>query len=170
MNNDLLRIGDEGYCAGAWNEVLFSVHRTQATLERMIQLRRCFQTLIARMPAGKIASLTVIEPSSSAATMPAPVREESARLIREVAPALMAAATVVEGSGFLAATGRLVISGVYMLSRQTFPTKVHTAVDEGARWLLPLIGRKSERDFDSLAAAIAAARGGLRPQSGAARR
>lgn len=71
---------------------------------------------------------------------------------------------MLEGDGFLAATGRLVISGVYMLSRQTFPTKVHPSLQEGARWLLPFTGRQHERDIDSLAAVIATARRSQAPR------
>jgi hypothetical protein len=160
--NDLVEVQEPGYCIGAWNDVLYSAFRAQATLDSLVKVRRAIEQLASQIP-GPIYTLTVLEPSAFNTTMPAPIREEASRIVRDMAPRTGATVTVIEGTGFRSATARLVTSGVYLLSRQTFPTKVFPTVYEGAHWLLSLAGRKDARDTDAISEAIAQARSKLAP-------
>jgi hypothetical protein len=165
MDENKIEVQEAGYCVGAWNEFLFTAFRTQATLDGLVRVRRSLE-LLAERTKGKIFTITVLEPSAFNTTMPAAVREAAARIVSDMAPRTGATVTVIEGTGFRSATARLVTSGVYLLSRKTFPTKVFGTVPEGARWLLTLAGRKSESDSDAIGALIAQARGRLAPLPG----
>jgi hypothetical protein len=164
LMGDELEVHEPGYCIGVWHEVMYSAFRTQATLESLAKVRHAIEELAKRTP-GKIYTVTVLEPSAFDNSMPAAVREEASRIVRDMAPRTGATVTVIEGTGFRSATARLVTSGVYLLSRQTFPTKVFGTVPEAARWLLTLAGRKSSADSDSISAAIELARSRLAPLS-----
>jgi hypothetical protein len=153
-------VQEPGYCIGVWNEILFSAFRTQATLDALARVRSGIEKLAARV-SGPLYTLTVLEPSAFNTTMPAPIREEAARIVRDMAPRTGATVTIIEGTGFRSATARLVTSGVYLLSRQTFPTKVFGTVPEGARWLLSHCGRKD--GTDEICGVIAQARSQLAP-------
>jgi hypothetical protein len=162
MSDERIRVQEDGYCIGVWNEVMFSAFRAQASLESLVEVRRCLKALAARVQ-GPIYTLTVLEPSAFNTSLPTPVREEASRIVRDMAPRTGATVTVIEGTGFRSATARLVTSGVYLLSRQTFPTKVFDTVPEGARWLLSMARRREASDVESIAHVIAEARSHLAP-------
>jgi hypothetical protein len=159
---DELEVHEPGYCIGVWHEVMFSAFRSGATLEALGKVRHAIEGLAMRTQ-GKIYTVTVLEPSAFDSNMPASVREEASRIVRDMAPRTGATVTVIEGTGFRSATARLVTSGVYLLSRQTFPTKVFGTLPEGARWLLTLAGRKNSADSEAITAAIEHARSRLAP-------
>lgn len=62
-------------------------------------------------------------------------RAEATAIARELAPRTVAQAFVIEGSGFRAATTRMVISSVTTLSRPGYPHKTFAEVRTGAGWL-----------------------------------
>jgi hypothetical protein len=165
MGDDLGVVQEPGYCIGVWNDVMFSAFRTQATMESLAQVRRCIELLLNRT-TGNIYTLTVLEPSAFNNTMPAGIREEASRIVKDMAHRTAATVTIIEGSGFRSATARLVTSGVYLVSRNTFPTKVFSTVPDGARWLLSLGGRRDERDTAAISDVVAKARAQLAPLPG----
>lgn len=48
-------------------------------------------------------------------------------------------ATVIEGSGFVAATVRSVVSGLTLVTRPPFPSRIFETVDQGVSWFVPTI-------------------------------
>src|SRR5262245_50729617 len=129
MGEQQIEVRKDGYCIGVWNEFLFSAFRTQADLQALTEVRRCLQGLLDRTQ-GKIYTITVLEPSAFNSSMPAAVREEASRIVRDMAPRTGATVTVIEGTGFRSATARLVTQGVYLLSRQPVRTKVFDTVPQ----------------------------------------
>ena len=82
---------------------------------------------------GRSVAVTVLEPSA-AQSVPKEVRDESAALAGEFKS--LAAATVIEGSGFRAAAVRTAVASLFLLARPPFPHKVFGDLAEGAGWVI----------------------------------
>jgi len=64
------------------------------------------------------------------------VRDEGAALTAEFKS--LAAATVIEGSGFRAAATRTAIAGMYFIAKPPFPHKVFGDLSTGAGWVIAM--------------------------------
>lgn len=68
-------------------------------------------------------------------------------------------ASVIEGSGFVGATVRSVVSGLTLLTRPPFPSRIFDSVTDGIHWLAPLVApRPSPAFIRELESAVASAR------------
>jgi hypothetical protein len=117
-----------------WRNVLVASWRDAPTPPFMRKMGDHTAAIIARYPKGYI-SLAFVPPI---AVFPGPeFRVEAERVTKLGATHLKAIAQVVEGKGFGAATVRALISGVHMVSRNAYPSRVFDETDEAISWLLP---------------------------------
>lgn len=64
-------------------------------------------------------------------------RREMEAVARKFASIGSVCATIIEGSGFVPAAVRSVLSGVIMVARPAFPNKVFEGQDDAIHWLVP---------------------------------
>jgi hypothetical protein len=102
-------------------------------------------------------ALSVLEPGA-AQSVPREVRDESAALTTEFKS--LAAATVIEGSGFRAAATRTAVSTMFLFARPPYPHKVFGDLAEGAAWVLETAGKTTAIAVsrDDIVRAVEAAR------------
>src|SRR5262249_32667704 len=132
-----LHYADEGHAIGSVANVFINVIRKPATIEMIRETRRQVQRHFRRWNNVCLA-MTVLEPGA-AQTVPREVREESAALTADFKS--LAAATVIEGSGFRAAATRTAVTTIFLFSRPPYPYKVFGDLVEGATWVLATAGR-----------------------------
>ena len=117
---------------------------------------------VARRHPGGIGLVCVVEP-----TAPPPgddMRRASAQMVRDHQSVLGAIACVVEGTGFVAALGRSVLSAMSLLvGTKKAPMTVVGTVAAASLWIAPRMGR---RDGRALEDAIESLRGRLAPWAG----
>ena len=127
-----LQFADETHAIGSVGSVFVNVVRKPATLEMLRETRRQVQRHFRRCNNVSVA-LSVLEPGA-AQSVPREVREEAAALSAGFKS--LAAATVIEGTGFRAAATRTAIMTMYFLSKPPYPHKVFGDLSEGASWML----------------------------------
>jgi hypothetical protein len=133
-----------------------NVLRRPATLEMIEEIRRQVQRHFRRCN-GVTLALSVLEPGA-AQSVPRDVREKSAKLTTDF-PSL-AAATVIEGSGFRAAATRTAVTTMFLFARPPYPYKVFGDLAEGASWVIETGKRGAPLSVtaDDLVRAVAEAR------------
>src|SRR6185312_14460461 len=89
---------------------------------------------------GVVIAMSVLEPGATQ-SMPREVRDNSTRLTTEYSS--LAAATVIKGSGFRAATTRTAVTTMFLFARPPYPYKVFGNLSEGASWVVAT-GQKSQ--------------------------
>jgi len=106
------------------------------------------------------AAVTVLEPTA-AQSVPKEVRHESASLAGEFKS--LAAATVVEGTGFRAAAVRTALASMFLIARPSFPHKVFGDLMESAEWLIATAERAAtmHASSDDIVRAVAETRRAL---------
>ncbi|HEX6836806.1 MAG TPA: hypothetical protein VF334_09555 [Polyangia bacterium] len=127
-----LHFADETHAIGSVGPVFINVVRKPATLEMLKETRRQVQRHFRRCNNVSLA-LSVLEPGAAQA-VPREVRDEGAALTAEFKS--LAAATVIEGTGFRAAATRTAIAGMYFISKPPYPHKVFSDLSEGAGWVI----------------------------------
>ena len=138
-----LHFADDMHAIGSIGIVFINIVRKPANLEMLKETRRQVQRHFRRWNMKSVA-LSVLEPSAAQA-LPKEVRDETAALTTDF-PSL-AAAVVIEGTGFRAAATRTAMAGLFLLSRPKYPQKVCGSVGDGAGWLVatrPEIGVSAE--------------------------
>jgi hypothetical protein len=150
---------DEGCAIATCGNVFVNVMREAQTLPRLRELRRHIVRHVAVWGANTI-SISVLEPGATANT-PKEVRDETAAITRDYQS--IAAAIVIEGSGFRAAALRAVVAAIYLVSHSPYPHKIVETVFDGARWLVEQAGRAGQRHVSAadIAAAVSVARAAL---------
>ena len=136
------------------------VFRQPPTLENMAFLRaesaKLNQTL-----NGKYASLSILE-RTGIGNPASDVREASASLARDFT--LLGAAIVLEGSGFLPAAGRTLITGIFLLTKKKYPHKIFSDAGDGATWLVPFLSAAGiQQSASEILAAAEATRKAIKP-------
>ena len=127
-----LHYADERHAIGSVGIVFVNVIRHPATVEMIRETRRHVQRHFRRWE-GRSVAMSVLEPSAAQA-VPKEVRQESAALAGEFKS--LAAATVVEGTGFRAAAVRTALASMFLIARPSFPHKVFGDLSEGAGWVV----------------------------------
>ena len=140
-----LHFADETHAIGSVGNVFINVVRKPATLEMLRETRRQVQRHFRRCNNVSVA-LSVLEPGA-AQSVPREVRDASASLAAEFRS--LAAATVIEGSGFRAAATRTAIASMFLLARAPFPHKVFGDLSEGAGWVLDALGKAAPNAISS---------------------
>ena len=112
---------------------------------------RASKRLIARMGGRPIVNLTMVH---AGMTVPGDeVRRHAEELVRKVANEQLAAVTVLEGTGFYAATARVVTSGMFLLSRNEMQRKMAASIEAAADWIGTRIGLHPPEIGELIAAA-----------------
>ena len=127
-----LHFADETHAIGSVGNVFVNVVHRPATLEMLRETRRQVQRHFRRWNGVSVA-VSVLEPGA-AQSVPREVREASAALAAEFKS--LAAATVIEGTGFRAAATRTAIASMFLIARAPFPHKVFGDLSEGAGWVI----------------------------------
>ena len=112
-------------------DVHISVYRGALTREALIGVSTAHRDLIARYPEGtcvlSYAELNTPLPSAEA-------RELTAELTKEFAPGIRCSVTVIGGQGFWASAVRSVVTATLVLSRNGYPVKIMSTIEEGAAY------------------------------------
>jgi len=109
-----------------------NVLRKPATMAMIDEIRRHVARHHRRCN-GVVIAMSVLEPGA-AQSVPREVRDNSARLTTEYSS--LAAATVIEGSGFRAAATRTAVTTMFLFARPPYPYKVFGNLSEGASWVI----------------------------------
>jgi len=118
--------------------VLFGVWRDAPQMAQMRSLARAGELHRDALPAGdKQAYINVVLDGTP--NFSDEVRAEAALLARRAAGWRSATAHVVLVSGLRGLTVRTFMSTFLLLGRPAVPTKVFSAMEPAARWLLPLL-------------------------------
>ena len=155
-----LHFADEGHAIGSVANVFVNVIRKPATLEMIRETRRQVQRHFRRWNNLCLA-VSVLEPGA-AQSVPREVRDESAALTADFKS--LAAATVIEGSGFRAAATRTAVTTLFLFSRPSYPHKVFSALGDGASWVIETAGKAASiaATPDDVVRAVEAARGAIK--------
>ena len=122
----------DGLATGRAHQTCVAVWRSEPTAVRFGRQRSALEGMVRTYP-GKTKFLCVIEPDT-----PPPseaIRRAAGAMIDGHKENLGKVACVIEGTGFRAATTRVVLSGIAMLIRSSVPTKFFGTVESAARWL-----------------------------------
>jgi hypothetical protein len=152
---------DGGLALASIGAVYISILRTPLTVDGVVLMARHSKRLYEARH-GKSASIAIIEPSAASAAS-AEVRERSAELAK--AHPILGAAIVIEGSGFRPAATRTLVAGMYLVTKKAYPHKIVSTAEEGAAWLVPILGQSGiEQSADAIVAAVAETRAMLTPR------
>jgi hypothetical protein len=152
---------DDGLALAEIGALTVYVMSKPLTMQRLEPMRQAGERQHARF-GSKCASLTVVE-SGAIAEMPKELREEAAKIVRELATDVQT--TVLEGSGFKAIAGRAIMTGVRLMSGRRANEKIFADVDSALAWLVPLVPAvdPTQRvDAPAAAALIARARAAIK--------
>ena len=153
MSYDLrIEVADDFSAIGTYGPVIMNVAARPLPVARIRESLRLTRQL--EKLRGKIGSFSVVEP---AAVQPQPDAERAETNQMMLNSPLTAAALVVEGSGFRAATARTVIAGWFFL-KKPYAVKVLSEADAGASWLAAELTRHGVKDIDPHALVDALAR------------
>ena len=125
---------DDGLALGNIGNVFVNVFRQRGTLPRIAQVRARLEKLILQYPEG-IAQILVFEETSIDGTVRADERAAGTEMAKQFAPNTLALAYVFEGGGFRAASARMVLSAIRLVSRSEYPNRIFSSVPEGTSWL-----------------------------------
>ena len=146
----------DGMCIATWRNVFIDVLSRPPTVASLTAIRPAVDRLFAKH-GGQCISISVLEPSSIG---PAPPDTKAVmqKLARDYPN--LAAATVIEGSGFRMATARMLLTGIFMLQKQPIPHKVFDKISDGARFIASLNPqfKSLDRDIADLLLAVEEAR------------
>jgi hypothetical protein len=131
MATTTIHFSDSRQALGSCGNVFVTVLRQPMTIEAVEPLRRESFRMSERF-AGKCVSLAIIEPTA-ASPASTEVRDATAAFARE--SNIMAAAIVIEGSGFRPAATRTLVAGMYLVTKKSYPHKIVATAEEGAVWL-----------------------------------
>jgi hypothetical protein len=155
----IIHDSDDGIALASCGAVYITVLRKPLGVEGVARMARESKRMFERY-GGKCVSLAVIEPSAAAAAT-AEVREKTAELAR--AHPILAAAIVIEGTGFRPAATRTLVAGMYLVTKKEYPHKIVSTAAEGATWLVPLLAQVGvTHSVHDLVAAVESARAAIK--------
>ncbi len=128
------RIDTKDYCFASLQNLLIAIWIRDTTLAGLEVHEQLSEKLAQQYPGG--GGLLTIVPAE--ASLPSgEVREAIAKGLRKFSGFTRVAALAFEGSGFRAAAVRGIVTGITLLSRHTFPSKVFGSLEEASAWLAP---------------------------------
>lgn len=129
---------DADWSCARWCNTVVLVWRGTTNMERARRAMAVLRDAATEHASTGIASLVVVEPR--AATPDSDTRPVFAAGMRECGSRLHGVAYVVAAKGFRGAAVRAAISGLSLLAREPYPTKVFTSTGDAAAWLAPTLG------------------------------
>jgi hypothetical protein len=134
-----VRSSDADHCFATWLNVVISVWRGNPSVARLAAVGTITREVLARTDGGIVAVSIVDFAGGDIPSMADEARRESQRLSKEFASRTLAAAHVVEGSGFWVAVARSVFTGIVLMSPKNHPVEVFDSADRAAAWISPWI-------------------------------
>lgn len=128
-----------GWALATRGRLVLSVWRDQVTLERIDAVDRAIVALLPHCGGLGYGSITVIEPSLEN-RMNAEARAASTELQRRHSGQMKCSAYLVEGTSFLRATVRTVLSNMRRITRSPFPIRAFATLPEVVTWVAPSVG------------------------------
>ena len=128
---------ERGYICATWRNVIIN-HWVDEITHAALSAGRDAGIKLEAEYGPKIAALTIIRPD-----MPSPsdsVRKEAAEDLKLAAHRIVAAATVIQGSGFRASAFRSAYATLNLFSRTKHPSKVVSEVPQGAAFVVQELG------------------------------
>jgi hypothetical protein len=141
---------ERGYICATWRNVIINQWVDEITHASLSAGRDAGAKLEAEY-GPKIAALTLISPG-----MPSPsdsVRKEAAEDLKRAAHRIVAAATVIPGTGFRASAFRSAYATLNLFSRTKHPSKVASDVPQAASFIVEELGYP-ESDAPELVEAV----------------
>lgn len=141
--SDLLRnLGSSGAVQylradGIWVMVLHS-----PPVEADMLLARPSLSQMKKTDPSGFPTLTWILPSAGF-SLDAASKDAAAKITSEFSTSILARATLIEGSGFQAATVRAIVTGIDLFSRTKSPAKVFSELEESVLWCQNFLVDKS---------------------------
>ena len=127
---------DSAFCVTLWQNVAIVDLRT-IDVPHLLTIERAYQTLASRFSGG-IVSCVLIQPGTPVS--PPDALKEWARIMRDLGPAMMRIATVIEDVGVAAQVFRTVVRGINVVIRDNklmaFDDS-HAAIDALAPFIVP---------------------------------
>lgn len=117
-----------GACGGVWVMLLFQ----PPNIADIRLARTALSTMSKRFSQG-FPTITWVLPSAGF-SMDSDSRHASAEITQTYSNSILAGATLIEGSGFQAATARAIISGIDMLARAKYQKKVFNELQPCVDW------------------------------------
>jgi len=147
---------DSACCITFWQNLAIVDSRGLIDVPHMLTLERAYQALAQRFTSG-IVSCVVIQPGTPVS--PPDALKESARFMRELGPAMMRIAVVIEDVGVAAQVFRTVVRGINIVIRDNklvVLSDLPSAVDVLAPLIVPATGEMNI--MESLTAVLQTAR------------
>jgi hypothetical protein len=126
-------------CGNIWTMTVFAEPR----LADMKAARPALAAMSRRCPQG-FPTLTWILPQAGF-RMDDAARDAAGEITRSFEGAIVAQATLIEGSGFQAAAVRAIVNGLDLVSRSRCKKKVFSELDEAVTWCLSESGATATR-------------------------
>lgn len=125
----------EEFCIAGWGGVLLLVFRTRSTAQGVDRLHALTPSWAAARPGG-VVLLNVVPPQPARPPDEA-MRAALRRAVQDQSPEVMGVGTIFEGSGFVAAFVRAVMSGLQW--HASMPMRVFRSSAEAAGWVAHLL-------------------------------
>lgn len=146
---------DTDWALAVRGRLLVTVWRTLATAARVGRVDAAIRAIVETGREPGYASITVVEPTISL-LLDEEARRASTTLQTRWAERMKCSAYLVDGTGFLMATVRTVTSGMALVTRAPYPTKVFADVGSTVAWVSPFAGLGAPEVGGAIAAARAA--------------
>ena len=124
---------DSDWASGRWRNILVLVWRGQTNFARAKRAIALAKDMAAEHAAAGMGIIIVVE--SKALVPDADARPVFVAGMRECGPSIRGAAYVVTASGFGGAAIRAAISGLSLVAREPYPTRVFATPNDAAKWL-----------------------------------
>jgi hypothetical protein len=125
---------DQAGWVGRYREVSIEVWHEPGAINTMKLRQELQRKLIAEMQPKKIITFTVVH-DNAIKPLDGDVRELLNKHIKECAPYVKAAATIIPATGLKAAIVRGIIASLTLLTGAKYPTTVSATEDEAYKWI-----------------------------------
>jgi hypothetical protein len=125
-----------GYCVATLRNVFIVAQSKPSDVPYLLRLRHFTEQFHARNP-GTNCAISLITPSALSLSSPPEVRAEIERLFRDFRNC-SGSATVIEGSGFKVTAVRMLLSGISLMQRLPYPTRIVSSVADAAAFIAPI--------------------------------
>jgi hypothetical protein len=124
---------DDAALVGFDRDLLIGIWWGSATLDHVTAMRACSDQILREHP--KFATAVIVMDGDGVFTFTPEVRKALADYVKETESSGLGSAFVILRGGFMGATVRAFISGLFLLTRSKEPQKAFATVAQAAAWL-----------------------------------
>lgn len=121
----------DGCVMGYWRDLSVAVWATQATMPLVLELNKLADLLDSQHPLTSSVHLVI----NNAPVPASDARNALDALTKRYEDKLQCVVTMVEASGFMASAMRSFLTGLHVLARRAYKSKVAADVHDAASWL-----------------------------------